>query len=178
MSKKNVMKRALFTVLLSVAANASVADSDSQIDAKSEVQIDVNLPTSKDASNYRPYVAVWIESEKGKVIKTVSVWAKEADWLKDMRRWWRKAGRYDQGELDAISGATRRPGIHTVKWDGTDQQGNTVASGNYIVNIEAAREHGSRSWGRVPITSTDNKTYTTEAAEELGAMTITVRHRK
>lgn len=174
MSRKNIMKRAFFAVLLSVSVSTAFADSESKL----EVQIGVNLPTSKDASNYRPYVAVWIENEKGKVIKTISVWSKEADWLKDMRRWWRKAGRYDQGELDAISGATRRPGIHTVKWNGTDQQGNVVTPGNYIVNIEAAREHGSRSWIRMPITSTDEKIYTTEAAEELGAMTITVRHNK
>jgi hypothetical protein len=83
--------------------------------------------------------------------------------------------------LDAVTSATRRSGTHTVKWDGTDEQGNAVVPGNYIVNIEAAREHGSRSWIRVPITETDmnaaEKVYTTEAAEELGSMTITVRHK-
>ena len=165
----------LFTAALSVLSSVSFADS------QMEVKIDVNLPASKDASNYRPYVAVWIENDKGKVIKTVSVWRKEADWLKDMRRWWRKAGRYDQGELDAVTGATRRPGIHTLVWDGTDQEGNVIEPGNYIVNVEAAREHGSRSWVRMPIKGADmeagNKVYTTEAAEELGAMTITVRHK-
>lgn len=182
MNKKNAIKQALFAVIFSAAANVTVADSQSQFNTNIEVQIDVNLPVSKDASNYRPYVAVWVENEKGKVVKTISVWSKEADWLKDMRRWWRKAGRYDKGELDAVSGATRRPGIHTVKWDGTDQQGNAVAPGNYIVNIEAAREHGSRSWVRVPISNADIKkgktVHTTEAAEELGVMTITVSSRE
>lgn len=185
MNKKNVIKHGikkvaplLFSICLYTLGGSAVAETD--VDSQIEVKVDVNLPTSKDSSNYRPYVAVWIESEKGKVVKTISVWSKEDDWLKDMRRWWRKAGRYDQGELDAVTGATRRPGIHTVKWDGTDQQGNVVELGNYIVNIEAAREHGSRSWIRVPFTTDaamEEKVFTTKAAEELGSMTITVRRK-
>lgn len=139
-----------------------------------QVEIQVNLPEIGGAMYYRPYVAVWIEDVSENNVKTVSVWRKEADWLKDMRRWWRKAGRYDQGELDAVTGATRRPGTHTVIWDGTNQQGQKMPAGRYTVNIEAAREHGSRSLVRQPIELGKNQTFTTEAAEELGRMTIKV----
>ena len=140
----------------------------------SSVEIDVHLPEFTGSMIYRPYVAVWIEDAQGNNVATVSVWRKEPDWLKDMRRWWRKAGRYDQGELDAVTSATRRPGIHTVVWNATDQQGNPVPPGTYAVNIEAAREHGSRSLVRQEIQLGTEQTFTTEAAEELGSMTIRV----
>ena len=144
-----------------------------------EVSIEVNLPVSEGSMNYRPYVAVWVEDAQDQTVKTIAVWRKEADWLKDMRRWWRKAGRYDQGELDSVTGATRRPGKHEVKWDATNQQGEAVPAGQYTLNIEASREHGSRSWVRQTITlgkGEGNQVYTTKAAEELGSMTIKVSH--
>jgi hypothetical protein len=141
----------------------------------SEVTVGVKLPTVDEGNGYRSYVAVWVENEQGEVVKTLAVWRKEADWLKDMRRWWRKAGRYDQGELDAVTGATRRPGIHPVVWEGDDQQGQPVADGRYTINIEAAREHGSRSQITQAFELGQAQEFVTEAAEELGSMTITVK---
>lgn len=107
-----------------------------------QVNIELTLPAG---AQYRPYVAVWVENAKQQQVRTLAVWRKEDDWLKDMRRWWRKAGRYDQGELDAVTSATRKPGQYRVQWDGTDLQGQPLASGEYRINVEAAREHGSRS---------------------------------
>ena len=138
------------------------------------VDIEVNLPAFSGAMVYRPYVAVWVEDQQGDLVRSVSVWRKEADWLKDMRRWWRKAGRHDQGELEAITGATRRAGLHRVLWDGTDQQGQPVPNGHYTLYIEAAREHGSRSLVRQDIVLGRPATLTTAAAEELGSMVIRV----
>ena len=166
MKKVGITKRFSTFLLASCLSVVALAD---------EVVVGVNLPASQTSMNYRPYVAVWVENEKGKTVKTLAVWSKEADWLKDMRRWWRKVGRYDQGELDGVTGATRRPGVHVVKWDGTNKQGEPVAAGKYVVNIEAAREHGSRSWIRQPVVLGEgNQVYTTKAAEELGSMTINV----
>lgn len=166
MKKIGVIKRFSAFLFASCLSVVIVAD---------EVEVGVNLPASQTSMNYRPYVAVWVENEQGKTVKTLSVWSKEADWLKDMRRWWRKVGRYDQGELDGVSGATRRPGVHAVKWDGTNKQGEPVTAGKYVVNIEAAREHGSRSWVRQTVVLGEgDQAYTTKAAEELGSMTINV----
>jgi len=168
MNQTKKVKKLAALLLVSALASASYASA-------AEVSIEVNLPASEGSMKYRPYVAVWVEDDQGKVLKTLSVWRKEADWLKDMRRWWRKTGRYDQGELDSVTGATRRPGKHLVKWDGTNQQGEAVPVGQYILNVEAAREHGSRSWVRQVITLGEgNQVYTTKAAEELGSMIIKV----
>ena len=38
--------------------------------------------------------------------------------------------------------ATRPAGTYSVTWDGTDTEGNRVPSGDYVVYVEAAREHG------------------------------------
>lgn len=171
MNKTSSVKKLVGLLISGVLASSLTAT----YVAAAEVSIEVNLPVSEGSMNYRPYVAVWIEDENDQTVKTVAVWRKEADWLKDMRRWWRKAGRYDQGELDSVTGATRRPGVHLVKWDATNQQGEPVAAGKYTVNIEASREHGSRSWIRQPITlGGKNQVYTTKAAEELGSMSIKV----
>lgn len=177
MSKQQIKQQWLALVLTSLLAT-EVWATEALIEASIEVSIAVDVPMNEGTMKYRPYVAVWIESAQGKTIKTLSVWRKEADWLKDMRRWWRKAGRYDQGELDAVTGATRRPGVHRVKWDGTDQAGQTVEPGKYFVNIEAAREHGSRSWVRSAVVLGEGlkpAVYTTKATEELGSITINVR---
>ena len=42
-----------------------------------------------------------------------------------------------------MSSATRPPGKYTVRWDGKDNQGQTVKPGKYTICIEAAREHGT-----------------------------------
>ncbi|KAA0875512.1 DUF2271 domain-containing protein [Nitrincola tapanii] len=140
--------------------------------AQSKTEIEVTLPSFTGPMVYRPYVAIWIENEQEEVVKTLEVWRKEPDWLKDMRRWWRKAGRYDQGELDAVTGATKRPGQYRLTWDGTDQKGLKVAPGYYWVNVEAAREHGNRSWVRERVDTTSAQRYLIKPTEELGEILI------
>ncbi|WP_375056118.1 DUF2271 domain-containing protein [Zobellella sp. DQSA1] len=140
-----------------------------------QVEIDLTLPEIGGAMYYRPYVAVWVEDADEQPVKTLAVWRKEPDWLKDMRRWWRKAGRYDQGELDGVTAATRKPGRYRLNWDGTDQQGRAVVPGQYHINVEAAREHGSRSLARQTIQLGGGAaSYHLEPSEELGEITITL----
>ncbi|WP_409522826.1 DUF2271 domain-containing protein [Nitrincola sp. MINF-07-Sa-05] len=139
------------------------------------VEIAVTLPEIPNNS-YRPYVSVWIEDANDDVVATLAVWSKEPDWLKDMRRWWRKAGRYDQGDLDSVSGATRKPGRYSLSWNGMDAAGNAVAPGTYVVNVEAAREHGGRSLVRQEITLNDEEQHLiTAPQEELGEIEISVK---
>jgi len=140
------------------------------------VEITVTIPEFTNNA-YRPYVSVWIEDANEDVVTTLAVWRKEPDWLKDMRRWWRKAGRYDQGELDSVSGATRRPGRYSLVWDGMDASGSPVVPGTYIVNVEAAREHGGRSLVRQEITLGKQAQHlVTEPQEELGEIEISVKN--
>ena len=41
-----------------------------------------------------------------------------------------------------MTGSTRASGDYSVTWNGTDLDGNPVAEGEYVILIEAAREHG------------------------------------
>ncbi|OXY80950.1 DUF2271 domain-containing protein [Oceanimonas doudoroffii] len=137
------------------------------------VNIEISLPEGSGGGHYRPYVAVWVENDRQQPVKTLAVWRKESDWLKDMRRWWRKAGRYDQGELDAVTSATRKPGQYRLSWDGTDQAGEPVAPGKYRLNVEAAREHGNRSLVRQVIElGGEPARYHLKPTEELGDVII------
>jgi hypothetical protein len=42
-----------------------------------------------------------------------------------------------------MSGPTRQPGVYTVIWDGKNDAGKVVDQGDFTVNLEIAREHGS-----------------------------------
>src|SRR6218665_3052281 len=88
-----------------------------------ELNVSVELPVLEVAEYHEPYVAVWIENEKGDSTN-LAVWyqleergqksEKGEEWLKDMRQWWRRIGRETDMPVDGVSGATRAAGKHTV----------------------------------------------------------------
>ncbi len=160
-------KKWLFSIGLLMSASFPVF-------AEEPVKIELNLPTIEGSTSYRPYVAVWVENDQGEVVKNLALWSKEPDWLKDMRRWWRKTGRYGGTDIDAVSSATRRPGTYELSWNGLDAKGDQVPTGRYTVHIEAAREHGSRSWVNTEIELGKNpQTHVIKASEELGIIQVT-----
>lgn len=140
-----------------------------------QVSISFELPQIAVAKYQRPFVAVWVE-EKGqrKALDTVGVWYDDKKWLKDIRRWWRKAGRYDQ-ELDGVTGATKPPGSYELIWDGKDKQGNEV-SGEVTLYLEAVREHGNRTLlkQKINLGSGAKQSYELTAGDEIGPVRILV----
>ena len=113
------------------------------------VNFEINQP---DGARYRrPYVAVWVEDESGKAIRTLSLWVQTRKpgprWIPDLKRWYRKE-KQRQGDsggnlIETISVATRQPGQYSLTWNGRNDDGKLVPQGNYVVCIEAAREHGT-----------------------------------
>lgn len=115
-----------------------------------QVTVSVELPKI-DAKRYRrPYVAVWIEDDKGKTIRTLGVWGKSPKYLKDLSDWW-KIGKNDQDLVKAVAGATRGPGKYDLVWDGKDQAGTPLPQGAYTVRVEVHREFGAhlRQTGKI-----------------------------
>jgi hypothetical protein len=110
-------------------------------------------PSSGGGRIENPYVAVWVEDGNGTLVKTVSLWyeqsSKGTKYLNDLRQWANLEGAASGGPT---SGATRVAGDYTVVWDGTDLDGQLVAQGEYVVYIEAAREHGPYEITSVPVT--------------------------
>lgn len=99
--------------------------------------------------------AVWIENDKGEVVKTLFVTSFTAKgrtrgneqpvrgyirrpacvptWVKAV-----KADELTDQQLDAVSGATpRESGVQTFTWDFIDQTGKAVKRGTYRVRVEA-----------------------------------------
>ena len=94
----------------------------------------------------RPFVAIWIEGEDKKPVRTLTVWYNKPKWLRDLRAWY--TANHDTyndvlGNMPSIAGATRPAGTYSVKWDGKDDKGELVKSGKYTINLEVAREHGT-----------------------------------
>ena len=99
--------------------------------------------------------AVWVENDKGEVVKTLFVTSyttkgRARGDQKPRRGYlvrpacvptWVKAAKADElsdEELDAFTGATPHSGgLQTFKWDFTDAKGKPVAKGNYKVFVEA-----------------------------------------
>lgn len=115
--------------------------------AGAEIQIDFTYrPESTAAPVRNPYIAVWIEDAGGNLVRTIAVWYQSSipgpRWLGDLRQWNAVSG----GAMEAsFTGATRAPGTYSLVWDGTDDAGNPVADGDYVIWIESAREHGPYS---------------------------------
>ncbi len=96
----------------------------------------------------RPYVAVWVvDAGDGRPVRTLAVWFNKPRFLHELSEWfgtvYARNQRLGDHLLDTISSATRPPGAYTFEWDGKDDSGKLVKPGQYIVYIEAAREHGT-----------------------------------
>ena len=142
--------------------------------AQQELEIQVELPKIDTGTYHRPYVAVWIENEQQQPVRLVEAWLEKPDWIKDLRRFWRKLGRSEPQLVDAKTGATKGPGSYKVRWDGKDEQGKAVAAGNYVLFVEAAREQGGRNLAKQAFTW-DGSSVQIEikASKELGKIQLT-----
>jgi thiamine biosynthesis lipoprotein ApbE len=89
----------------------------------------------------RPYVAVWVQDDSGKPIRTISVWGNQPRWVPELSYWWKAIGG-DESAIPATTRATRPPGKYTVTWDGKDDAGNAAPRGTYTITMEINREHG------------------------------------
>ncbi|NMU52501.1 DUF2271 domain-containing protein, partial [Vibrio parahaemolyticus] len=98
-----------------------------------KVDFELELPKIDTSMYARPYVAVWVENDQRKPVKTIQLWVGKDGWLKDLRSWWRKAGRYDRELVDAVTSATRPAGQYRFVWDGTNDAGERLEQGNYTL---------------------------------------------
>lgn len=122
-----------------------------------ELKVTIEVPRLPVAEYHRPYVATWIERVDQSFAANLAVWydiKKQnnggTEWLKDMRQWWRKSGRELQMPIDGLSGATRAPGEHELKFTGNAAPLSALQAGKYQLVVEAAREVGGRELLRIP----------------------------
>ncbi|WP_176501446.1 DUF2271 domain-containing protein [Sphingomonas sp. HMP9] len=145
----------------------------SPADAAPPGAVTITIPRLDVAEYHRPYVAVWLEPVSGGTPRTLAVWydlKKRGNdpgtkWLADLRAWWRKGGRSMTMPADGISGATRTPGQYTIPLPAD------LKPGQYVLNVEAARETGGRELVSVPLAAGAR----TSGKTELGAISLSAR---
>ena len=122
-----------------------------------EMLVNLEITQQQDFAK-RPYVAVWVEDQNHAPIRTISVWHGSDRYLPELKSWYLKyRGLYldDKNFNASITSATRSAGKYTVRWDGLDDHGNPVKPGNYVIKIEASREHGTYQLMRQEIACDD-----------------------
>lgn len=139
--------------------------------------VTVTIPRLDVAEYHKPYVAVWLEPAGGGAPQTLAVWydlKKRGNdpgtkWLADLRAWWRKGGRSMTMPADGISGATRAPGQYSIALPAN------VKPGQYVLNVEAARETGGRELVTLPLSVPARAAARASGKTELGAITLAAR---
>jgi len=170
------MRKLLLPALLAglIARTANAAD----------LNLSVEIPRLDVAEYHRPYVAIWIENADQNVAGDLAVWydvAKKnnegAEWLKDMRQWWRRSGRNQQFPVDGVSGATRPAGTHNLAFSSANKPLAQLEPGKYAVVVEAAREVGGRELLRLPFEWPPAQASQVKAAgeHELGAIALDIK---
>ena len=151
MKQKIVFSVIVIAMLMSVIA---VAQSKKNQGAKAQ-RLEVSFNYQKQAGPGSNQYAVWIENDKGEVVKTLFVTSyttkgRTRAGEEPMRGYvkrpncvptWVKASKASEKsdqQLDAFTGATPQAGgLQTFVWDFTDQQGKAVPQGTYKVLVEA-----------------------------------------
>lgn len=145
-----------------------------------DLSVKFDLPQLNVAEYHKPYVAIWLERADQSVAANLAVLydlKKDAagdKWVKDLRTWWRKAGRDAKFPLDGVSGATRPAGSQAMKFDGAKHGLDKLPAGDYKLVVEASREAGGRELVKVPFTWAGKGKVAANAAgkEELGAVAL------
>ncbi len=139
--------------------------------------VTVTIPRLDVAEYHKPYVAVWLDPVGGGAPQTLAVWydlkkrGKDpgTKWLADLRAWWRKGGRSLTMPADGISGATRAPGQYSIPLPAN------IKPGQYVLNVEAARETGGRELVSVPFAVPTKAAARASGKTELGAVALSAR---
>ena len=172
------MKRSVSLLTFTGAAVGAAAPA-----LAADLNVTVEVPKLTVAEYHKPYVAIWIEAADASAAGTLAVWYdadsredKGVKWLKDMRQWWRKAGREMTFPADGITGATRAPGPQKVVFSGAKGALKDLKPGQYNLVVEAAREVGGHEAVRVPfVWGKAGKPATVKGTAEVGAVTVLVK---
>lgn len=149
-----------------------------------DLELSIELPRLDVAEYHRPYVAIWIENADQDAVGDLAVWYdvaqknnEGAEWLKDMRQWWRRSGRNQTFPVDGVSGATKPVGTHALNFSGASKPFAQLKPGQYTLAVEAAREVGGRELVRIPFEWPVKKAehLTVNGDHELGSVILTIK---
>ena len=142
-------------IIAALLLSVPVMVQSKKVQAKKSKTLEVSFDYQRQAGPGSNQYAVWIENEKGEVVKTLFVTSYTTKgrarggeqpkrgyivrpacvptWVKSVNA----EAKTDQ-QLDAFTGATPQAGgTQTFTWDFTDEEGNAVPKGTYKVLVEA-----------------------------------------
>ncbi len=121
-----------------------------------EVSIQLVIRQQQGRKTHRPYVCVWVEDAKGKVVRNLAVWGNERKYLRDMSVWWKATGG-DNDLIRSVARASRQPGRYALVWDGKDDKGTPLPKGDYTIRLEVNREKGRHVTESVKLSCRDEQ---------------------
>ena len=169
------MQKKLLLVVCTLLSGAASA---------AELSVRIEVPQLNVAEYHRPYIAAWLERPDQSVAAHLNVWydvnLKEhegAKWLKDMRLWWRRIGRDLKLPADGMTGATRAPGAHELRFGARQAPLVQLEAGDYRLVVEAVREVGGRELIEIPFRwpATEARQLQAQGKHELGAVVLTLQ---
>ncbi|MCX7795300.1 MAG: DUF2271 domain-containing protein [bacterium] len=143
------IKRYQFCVIVTLLSfilfsSKGLSSTSAPSENKSKGLLEISFDFKRQGTIASNQFAVWIEDEKGKLVKTlyVSRFTAKGGYLfrKDCLPIWvekAKPSSLPPEAIDAITGATPSTGPRKYTWDGKDENGNYVPSGKYRFCIEA-----------------------------------------
>lgn len=135
--------------------------------------VSISFEVPRVADSTKPYIAIWITNAQGQLVRTLLVIGDKPRWRESNYVFWRRVERNDLAGINAIARPSRAPGRYDVVWDGRDNAGNLVPQGQYNLNVEAAREHGSHNFQAIPLTLSGAPAQADAAAQvEIGAVQV------
>ncbi len=127
-----------------------------------------------DISDYEyPYIVAWVTDAENKPVKHLLMLGDSPRWIEENYVHWRRVGRKQPAVIDHVARPTKPPGVYDIEWDGVDDHGRPVEQGEYILHIEASREHGGHQYVKLPVNlSNTADVWTVDPGSELGKISI------
>jgi len=138
-----------------------------------QAEISFSLPKINSAEYRKPYVALWVANQQGKVVKNLLILGQSERWMQENRSWWRVQGRKAPSLLDGFARPTRRPGEYRISWNGRNDFGQKLPTGQYKLLAEVAREHGRHEKIVIPFKLDERPlSLSKKGTEEIGLLTL------
>ena len=112
--------------------------------ASAETEVTISFDYQRQSTIASNQIALWVEDEEGHAVRTLLATSFTAgrrgyrNREMSLENWVAAArpDRMDDAALDAVSSATPSTGHLEHTWDLTDDQGNPVPAGNYLIRLE------------------------------------------
>ncbi|WP_164273487.1 DUF2271 domain-containing protein [Stenotrophomonas sp. B1-1] len=131
---------------------ALLADAPPRAENLERLVVDYQIPQLAAERYFAPYLALWVTTADGTLVRQLLVLGTRSRYLQSLPQWWRRYGGDDLPAIQGIARPTRLPGEYSLAWDGRDDRGQTVADGEYLLQVEAARQAGGHEFLSLPFT--------------------------